>query len=509
MNDDLKAGLHGLGMREVIRFWDSFESDKGPQAVRFLCQSDLFYLMVRACRRFDMLNQFAFERCREFEAAPDGFCDLWAREHFKSSIITFGKTIQDILNDPEVTFGIFSHTRPIAKAFLRQIMRELESNRMLQAAFPDVLWGEDVKASPKWSEDDGIIVKRKGNPNEATIEAWGLVDGQPVSKHFQVLLYDDIVVQASVSTPEMIEKTRTRLEESYSLGVTPGGKRRFAGSRWHFNDAYRTVVDRGTAILREHPGREGGTEDGESVYWTELVHRQKRRDMGPYTYAAQILLNPKADAMQGFKREWLRYYANANPERMNKYLLVDAASSKKKGSDYTAMMVVGLATDGNYYVLDMVRDRLNLAERLERIFTLHRKWKPKQVRYERYGMMADIEAIRARQEAETYRFDVIEVAGVTSKIDRVRRLIPMFEQGKVWIPKTLHVTDWQKTVVDLVHSFVEEEYMAFPVGLHDDMLDAFARIAEPDLRLTWPQEEKIEAPYPALPSAAPAVAWMS
>jgi hypothetical protein len=64
-------------------------------------------------------------------------------------------------------------------------MRELEENKTLKAAFPDVLWGEDVRQAPKWSEDDGIIVKRKSNPNEATVEAWGLVDGQPVSKHFQ------------------------------------------------------------------------------------------------------------------------------------------------------------------------------------------------------------------------------------------------------------------------------------------------------------------------------------
>jgi hypothetical protein len=127
--------------------------------VRLLVCSDLYYLLVRVCKRVDMLNEFAFARCREVEAAPNGYVDLWAREHFKSSIITFGLTIQDILKDPEITFGLFSHTRPIAKAFLRQIMRELEENKTLKAAFPDVLW-EDVRQAPKWSEDDGIIVKR-------------------------------------------------------------------------------------------------------------------------------------------------------------------------------------------------------------------------------------------------------------------------------------------------------------------------------------------------------------
>lgn len=511
LSDSMKE-LKTLPMEKAIKFWDGLEvhgrkKKSLPGVIRTLCQNDLFYLLVRVCKRVDMLHPWIYARCREVELEPDGHLDLWAREHYKTSIVTFGLTIQNILNDPEVTFGIFSHTRPIAKAFLRQIMRELEGNKVLQTAFPDVLWGQDLKSSPKWSEDDGIIVKRKSNPNEATIEAWGLVDGQPTSKHFKKLLYDDIVVQASVTTPEMISKTMTALEQSYNLGTVDGIKR-FAGTRWHFNDAYKTIVSRGTVIPREHPGKEGGVEEGVSVYWSESVHEQKRRDMGPYTYAAQILLNPKADAMQGFKRDWLRYYSKSKPETMNKYLMVDAASSKKRGSDFTAMWIVGLGLDGNYYALDMVRDRLNLTERADRVFTLHRKWKPKQVRYEKYGLMADIEHLKSRMENENYRFDITEVAGQTSKADRVKRLLPLFEQGKFYLPKSLYGTDWQKIPVDLIQAFIEEEYMAFPVGLHDDMLDALSRVAEPDLKLIWPKEEKVLPYEPKVEYQDNQTAWM-
>lgn len=466
------------------------------QLVRELCLADLYYLLVRVCGRTDMLNDFAFARCREVEANPDGYLDLWAREHFKSSIITFGLTIQDILKDPEVTFGIFSHTRPIAKAFLRQIMRELESNLVLNAAFPDILWGNSIKDAPKWSEDEGLIVKRKTNPKEATVEAWGLVDGQPTSKHYKKLIYDDIVVQGSVSNPEMIQKTMTALEQSYNLGVATHLCRRFVGTRWHFNDAYRTIKDRGTAIPREHPGRLGGTEEGESVFWSDEIHLQKRRDMGPYTYAAQILLNPKADAMQGFKREWLRKYKTIKQDKLNWYLLVDAASSKKKGSDYTSIWAVGLGTDQNYYCIPLVRDRLNLKERSDALFAAHREHKPKQVRYEKYGLMSDIEHMQSRMEQENYRFKIDEVGGQTSKQDRIKRLLPLFEAGRIWLAESRYVTDWQKVPVDLIHSFIEEEYMAFPVGLHDDMLDALSRIAEPDLKLVWPMEAKKESPVP-------------
>lgn len=488
------AKMRSLPMGDVIKFWDALEKEGAARGsldgvIRELCQKDLFYLLVRVCGRVDMLHPWVFARVREVEAEPNGRVDLWARGHGKSSTITFGKTIQDILNDPEITFGIFSHTRPIAKAFLRQIMREFEGNKVLHKAFPDILWGMDTRQSPKWSEDDGIIVRRKSNPPEATIEAWGLIDGQPTSKHFRVLLYDDIVVEGSVTTPEMIEKTMKALEQSYNLS-NETFVRRFAGTRWHFNDAYRTVIDRGTAVPREHPGTVDGTEYGDPVFWTKESILEKRRDMGPHTFAAQILLNPKADSLKGFKREWLRYYSTA-PTKTNNYILIDAASSKKKGSDYTAMWVVGLGTDGNYYALDIVRDRLSLTERTERLFALHRKWKPLQVRYEKYGVLGDIEHIKTEQEKQQYRFDITEVGGQTSKVDRIGRLIPVFEQGKFYLPKTLHVTNYEKVTVDLVHTFIEQEYMPFPVGVHDDMADSLARLLEPDLKLVWPKEEEV------------------
>ena len=497
MTPEARSAIRGLAFEEVVPFWDTAEKKGGKkqllEVTRELCQNDLFYLLVRVCQRRDMLHPWIYARCREVETDPDGFLDLWAREHYKSTIITFGKTISDILNDPETTIGIFSHTRPIAKAFLRQIMRELENNQVLIGAFPDVLWGKDIKDAPKWSEDEGIILRRKTNPNEATVEAWGVVDGQPTSKHFRVLLYDDVVVRDSVTNEEMMAKTMQQLEMSYNLGSV-GGTRRFVGTRWHFNDSYRTLMERGTAKLRFHPGRENAEEEGKSVYWPEAVHIEKRRDMGPYSYASQILLNPRADALQGFKREWLKHWSTIHKgqwKKMIRYLLVDPASSKKKGSDYTAMFIIGLGSDGNYYVLDMVRDRLSLTERAEKVFELHRTWRPLEVRYEKYGLMADVEHIKSRQESENYRFDLKEVGGQTRKPDRIGRLIPLFEQGKVYLPKSLHTTNYQKEVKDLVKVFIEEEYAAFPVGLHDDMLDALSRIAEPEMKLVWPKEEKI------------------
>lgn len=459
-----------------------------------------------------MEREWLYERCCEVQAAPNDHLDLWSREHYKSTIITFGKSIQDILashgDDPivdrEVTIGIFSHTRPIAKGFLRQIKLEFERNELIQSLFPDVMWSNPRAEAPKWSEDDGLIFRRRSNPKEATLEAWGVVDGQPTGKHFSVLAYDDIVTRESVTTPEMIRKTTQALELSYNLGAD-GGVRRFIGTRYHFNDTYRTLLERGTAKPRIYPATKDGMIEGEPVLLSREVLAAKRRDMGPYTFGCQMMQNPIADSTQGFQKLWLKYYDKSSEDErlamaasMNVYMLVDPANEKKKTSDYTSMWVVGLGADGNRYILDIVRDRLNLTERGALVMAQHRKWKPYEVRYERYGLMADIQYIEELQAQQNYRFHIEEVGGSTPKNDRIRRMIPVFEQGKYYFPRELLKVDYEGRMHDLVKVFVDSEYLPFPVSVTDDMLDSLARLDEPDLELVWPDEDQGEINYPSL-----------
>jgi predicted phage terminase large subunit-like protein len=466
---------------------------------RYLARTDLFFLLTKVLRRPDIERQFLFDRCKEVQDSPDGHLDLWAREHYKSTIVTFGYSIQRILashgDDPifdrECTIGIFSHTRPLAKQFLRQIKMEFEQNEVLQELFPDIIWENPHKDAPKWSEDDGLVVRRKGNPKESTVEAWGVVEGQPISKHFTDLVYDDIVVPDSVGTPEMMKKTLSMVEVSFALG-TDGGYRRFVGTRYHFNDAYRTLIARGTAKPRLHPATHDGTMDGEPVFLSPETLAEKRRDYGPYTFACQMLMDPKGDETQGFKREWVEdRHSGVSWKGMNTYLLADPASAKKKTSDYTAMWVVGLASDNRVYVLDILRDRLNLVQRTQRLMDWHRKYDPVETRYEKYGKDGDIEHIKAEQVRQNYRFEIKEVGGQTAKNDRIKRLIPYFEQKRIILPRTLHYTGYDGKTEDLVQVFIEQEYMGFPVSIHDDMLDALARLLEPDMPLLWPRKKTV------------------
>lgn len=477
-------------MEDVIKMYRrgleiAHKQGKTMTFMRELAKSDLFFLLYWVCGRKDIEHPWLFDRCREVQRNPDGFLDLWAREHYKSTFITYGLTMQDILNDPEITCCILSFNRPTAQAFLKQIKREFESNENLKSLFPDVLYADPKKESPKWSEDEGIIVKRKGNPKEATVEAFGLIDGQPTSKHYKLLVYNDVVTRESVATPYMIKKTTDAWELSHNLG-SDGGKVRYEGTRYHYNDTYREIIAREAAVPRIYPGTLNGKPDGEPVMWTPQLMAKKRRDMGPYTFNCQILQDPKADDNQSFNDGWVKYWPAQQYRGMNIYILADPANEKKKENDYSVFWVVGLGADRNYYVITCVRDRLNLVERANVLFTLYRDYRPLNVGYERYGMQADIQHYQTRMDRDNFRFGITELGGNMPKPDRIKMMIPVWEQGRFYLPESIMRRNYEGVTEDLVRIFLADEYKAFPFCIHDDMLDCLSRILDPKLGATFP-----------------------
>jgi hypothetical protein len=141
----LREVVWGLRYDELGRFWVEWERVHGLKGVRQLCLADRYYLLVVVCRRIDALHPWIYARCREVEASPDDYLDLWARFHYKSTVITFAGAIQEIITDPDVTAAIFSHTRPDALKPHRQIKIELESNEILKASFPGHPVGESAE----------------------------------------------------------------------------------------------------------------------------------------------------------------------------------------------------------------------------------------------------------------------------------------------------------------------------------------------------------------------------
>ncbi len=474
---------------------------------RLLCRTDLFWLLWFGCGKGYIAKQWLLDRCKEVEANPDGHLDLWAREHFKSTIITYGKSIQNILashgDDPlpewerETTIGILSVTRPLAKGFLREIKETFENNELLKTLFPDILYKKPQVESTKWSEEVGICVKRKNVFKEQTVEAWGLVDGQPTGKHFYEINYDDVVTQDSVTNPEMIQKTTAAFGLSDNIG-TRGGKYRVVGTPYHANDTLASIIEKGAFKLRKHPGTFNGKWPIDSDVEAPLLKKSelelKYVKQGVYNFSCQILLNPVANSLQNFKQEWLRFFGTFNHDyelNANFYILVDPANSKKADADYTVMTVIACCSDENYYVVDMVRDRLNLSERTEKLFLLHRKWKPIGVGYEQYGAQSDIEHIEEKQAQYNYHFNITKLGGGSwgrlRKEDRISKLQPKFQARRFLFPYRLPYIDYQGNGVDLVETFIKEEYLCFPVSKHDDILDTLASVLNPEMNIFFPQ----------------------
>lgn len=468
--------------------------NKGPDTLlnvqRYLGANDLFFLLVFILKRTDLLHPWLYDRCREVQESPDGHLDLWPREHYKSTIITFGLTIFDIINDPEITIGIFSHSKPVAKKFLSQIKMEFENNRDLFVLWPEVFFENPKSEAQKWSEDVGIIVRRKGNPKESTLEAHGLVDGQPTGRHFKLRVYDDVVTMESVSTPEQIAKTTNAWRMSDNLGSI-GGRVRYIGTRYHLFDTYRTMLDDKVAVPRIHTATADGKEYGEPVFMDRETLRLKRQTQGPYVFASQMLLNPTADKAMGFRIQWVVQEDvdyGAAMRALWRFIIVDPAGSKQRvNNDYTTMWVLGNGEDDKIRVLDMVRDRLNLSGRTEALMQLHRNWEPGLVAYEEYGMQGDIEHIKYVQKKDLYEFDITPLGGSMPKPLRILRLIPWFENGwvegeaaksRIILPTSMTKIDYQGHARDLIRDFIEQEYTAFPVLSHDDMLDCLARIVD-------------------------------
>ncbi len=335
----LKINDYPLKLKEVM----ALDEQARKHVFRQWCRNDLYFLMRYAMNRDFMERQWFFDRCREVEASPDGYLDLWAREHGKSLTITIGKTIQDILIDPEITVGIFSHTRPIAKSFLRVIKREFENNDMLKEWFPDILYDNPEKQSDKWSEDQGIIVMRKGNPPECTVEAHGLVDGMPTGRHFQLRVYDDVVTGDSVSTPEQIQKTIDALDMSNNLGKM-GGQRRMIGTRYKKGDSYDEYIKRGAVKPRLYPATDNGRADGNPVFFSEEQWGNKLQDMSPAIIASQMLQNPLAEDAVIFQPEWFQLWPGDKelPAFDAVFQSFDGAFSEKNSADDSCLLTLGL-----------------------------------------------------------------------------------------------------------------------------------------------------------------------
>ena len=448
--------------------------------------------------------------------SPNGHLDLWAREHYKSTIITFGLTIQDILKShgegedgvldhpfgEELTFCILSHNRPTAKAFLRQIKEEFENNELLKKWFPDVLYSNPTSESSKWSENEGIVVRRQSNPREATVEAYGLVDGIPTGRHFHGLIYDDVVTEESVTTPEMMKKTADRFFLSHNVG-RDGGFQRYIGTRYDSEDTYSTMLERGVAIPRIYPATDNGEAGGKSVLLsTEYLESKKLQ--GTYIFSCQMLQNPVPSEDAYFDMERVQRFrlfshldengrTNGSPGgsigrwgEAPDYLTIYGASDyavTEDGGDWTVHGIFGVSPDDHIYVLDWWREQARSDTWVDAIIDLSKQYGPVRWFEEKGAIIKSVEPFLVKRMRERKCYIYRDgLASDRNKASRARSIQGRVQMGMLHVPTD---TDW---AMDLML-----EMKRFPFTNVDDQVDVVSLLG---LGL-----EKLYGPYvkPVLP----------
>lgn len=467
---------------ELIRDLGRLQEEDRNRVIRELCLTDIFFLAFFVLDQQFYFNDFAFNFCKKVSENP---WQLWlvARGHLKSLTITVAHNIQLILNNPDIAIAIPSYNLKTAKAFVRQIKTVLEGNILLKDIFKDILYENPAKQSPKWSEQEGLVVKRKTIRKEPTVMGFGLVDGQATGYHFDILSFDDVVTPDSVTSPEMIAKTTERWQLADNIGM-PSTLKKYCGTRYHYFDTYAEVqkVTPTTVI----PATDNGEIDGKPVFLSQEELNKKLKEQGRYIFSAQMLLKPVAKQDQTFHMEDFAYYDEL--PRVNYYIACDPANTKSKKSDYTAYLVFGYSTDRKVYLVDGVHDKLDLGQRYNVLRALNDRYKPLVIGYEKYGLQADIDFFRMENAKTNYYMPITEIGGTVSKEDRILRLAALFGKKDLLFPRHIpYVRMFGNERIDIVNN-LQMELISFPFSEHDDLSDCLSRCY--DLFLNRPEQPK-------------------
>lgn len=189
---------------------------------------------------------------------------------------------------------------------------------------------------------------------------------------------------------------------------------------------------------------------------------------------------------------------NSDPRKWAAYGICDAGRAVHRRADRTSIGIFTCGPEQRVFLVDWVLDRLDPGQRADTLVRLIKKWRPLRFIYEEIGMASDTFYINERFQRESIDLRLTPVGkgdrkgpkgmkGI-SKHERIVQLTEWFSAGRIVIPRTLLYKQVDGVVVDLIHYFIHEEYLPYrgPQSTrHDDALDMFSRLLDPQLRLEW------------------------
>lgn len=427
----------------------------------------------------------------------------------KSALIAY-RAAWELTKNPKLRILYISSTSNLATKQLKFIKDILTCDNY-RIHWPEMVNRDEAKRE-KWTEREISIdhpMRKEEYIRDPSIFTAGLTTNI-VGMHSDINILDDVVVKNNAYTAEGREKVR----EQYShLSSIAAGKSKVwvVGTRYHPLDLYADLITRmvdkydgeGNVLLRrklfevferrvESVGDGSGEflwprqqrADGEWFGFNQEILAEKRADYdNRIHFRAQYYNDPQDVDASPINRDLFQYYDQGHMFQkagrwyfkgipLNIFAAVDFAFSTEKTADYTAIVVVGVDGNNNYYVLDIDRFKtVKVSEYYNHILKLFEKWGFPKIRAEvTVGQKAIVEDIKDNYirkfglslSVEEYRPSRWQ----GSKEERVFSILePRYANKQIW-----HYRGGNCQVL--------EEELIFANPSHDDVKDTLASAIE-------------------------------
>ena len=430
---------------------------------------------------------------------------LLPRGHLKSHCMAVW-TAWWVVKHPETTILYISATSTLAEEQLYAV-KNILSGDIVSRYWSDLLARDEGKRE-RWSATaisvDSPIRKREA-VRDPTVRTAGLTTNV-TGLHADVIVADDVVVPDNAYTEEGRRKVSAAMSQMSSI-KNAGGFVKACGTRYHPADIYdvwakleEMVYDEeADEIIDTKPVWEifervvetdgkflwarAARPDGKSFGFDRKILERIRSEYTDKTqFYAQYYNNPNDPGSNVIGRDKFQYYDKKflkkeggqwyfKGKMLNLYASADFAYTVSKRSDYTAIVVVGICSEGYIYVLDIDRFKAEKISKLyEHVIAMHNKWGFRKMRAEvnaAQGMIVRDLKDKIRAEGMSLSIDEFKpTRHQGSKEERIAALLePRYENMTMWHFQGGYISDLE-----------EELVLARPP--HDDMKDALASAVE-------------------------------
>ncbi len=359
-----------------------------------------------------------------------------------------------------------SYSGRLAETFGRKVRNTIADPEYAKI-FPNVSLAADSKANNRWhTSADGIYL------------ASG-VQGASTGYGADLLIIDDPLRDAAEADSELIRDkvwdwfatvAFTRRQKDAAIVVIQ--------TRWHEDDLSGRLLSMDDdewdvvklpAIAKEEDVL--GRKVGEALWkewYPESVLDETRKVLsaqgGTRFWSALYQQEPTPDEGDFFRSEWFQYYdTRPKTKDLTIYGTSDFAVTDK-GGDYTVHMVFGIDENRNIYVLDMYRAQADSYEWVEVLIAMMAEWKPVQWVGEKGQIDRSVGPFLRQLMGERGVYcDIESLPSVQSKAQRAQAIRGRIAMGKLFLPKRM---SWTADVLS--------ECLHFPMGSHDDIVDAMS-----------------------------------